>query len=76
MLYMTSPQSVVCWRWLCSLLCYVFVYGVHNISPKCCVLAVALFIYYCVWGYRYKVCGDECATCEATSPTIVLHAYV
>ena len=27
-----------------STLCYVFVYAVHDFSPKCCVLAVVMFI--------------------------------
>ena len=27
-----------------SALCYVFVYVVHDFSPKCCVLEVVLFI--------------------------------
>ena len=37
------------------------------------MLEVALFIYYWVWDYQSKVCGDVCATCEAINHTIGLH---
>ena len=59
--YAVHDFSVVCWRWLCSSRWYVFVYD--------------LFSFYWVWGYRSKVCGDVCATCEATNHS-VLHVRI